>query len=172
WSSDVCSSDLVTSSLRRAFVTGVIDRLRRGGRVAITYRRLDLVVLGAPDAHGQGSLTTALAGREGRVHQDSVRGVVLEAHVLGTPGNGGFLPDRVAVEVDRVWPMFDVLKPGLERGVKRRRRHLGHSASHGIFEPPAGDDCPAGVAVGLGPLTDDAVETELFSGQQQHVVNA
>ena len=105
------------------------------------------------------------------LHQHAVLGVVLELQVQARPGHRRLPARRVAVDVQRVRLVLDVLQPGEEHRVERGRRALRDPAAQLLLELAALDDVALGEAVGRGPLPHDAVQREGLPRLQHRVVD-
>src|SRR6187549_1398231 len=103
--------------------------------------------------------------------EDGVRGVVLEAQIHRSPGDGGLAADRVAVDVEGVRLVLDVLQAREEHRVEGRRRHLGDAATEVLLEDAVADDEALGEPVLAGALTDGVVERERLARLEDRAVD-
>src|SRR5690606_34939869 len=101
-----------------AVAGGDVAGLGRGEVVATRGVGGDVPDLGGVQRHRRRPLAARGAGVDRRLEQHAVVGVVAEPQVDRSPGDGGLAPDRVAVDVERVRLVLDVLEPGEERGVE------------------------------------------------------
>src|SRR5690606_21598042 len=115
---------VLTTRVGLAVGRGVVDRLLRHDVALRARALLHRVVLGAPDPHRE------VAVRHEGLHDRAVRRVVAELHVLGAHVDRGLAPCGVAREPVGVRVVLDVVEPGEEACVERRRRHLRQAAAH------------------------------------------
>ena len=101
----------------RLAVRRVVLDVATGGEVGPAgFGGHDLVVgLGRPHPDRDRALAARCAVHPERLDQHPVLGVVLEAHVEARPGDRRLASGRVAVDVERVRPVLDVLEPGEEQ---------------------------------------------------------
>ena len=97
--------------------------------------------------------------------------VVLEPQVDGAPGHRRLAPDRVAVDVERVRLVLDVLEAGEEGGVEQGGGHLRDAAAEVLLEDAVGDDEALGEAVLAGPLPHRVVHREGLARCQHGAVD-
>src|SRR3546814_13086121 len=94
---------------------------------------------------------------------------LFRSEVQRSPHHGGLAADRVAVDVERVRPVLDVLVAGEEHRIEHRRGHLGDTTAVVLLQDPVGDDVALDEPVRGSPLPDDVVEREGLEIGRAHV---
>src|SRR5204863_1607070 len=100
------------------------------------------------------ALGTRRARSDAGLDQHAVRRVVGEPQVDARPGHRRLATDGVAVDVEGVWLVLDVLQPGEEGGVEGGGRRLRDAPAVVLLEDAVLDDEALDEAVLGGALAD------------------